>query len=71
MEKEEVSFTGPCIPLDYSKEKVAELGTCLIFSDAQAERLLANGQIKFHVSIESVGLSPFKFEFGDPVYVVK
>jgi len=67
MEKEEVSYTGPCIPLDYSKETVAELGTCLIISDAHAKRLLANGQIKLHVSIESVRPSPTKFEFEDPV----
>jgi len=67
MEKEEVSFTGPCIPLDYSNENVAELGTCLIISDAQAKRLLANEQIILYVSFESVGPSPTKFELEDPV----
>jgi len=54
MEKEGASFSGRCVPLDHSKEKVAELGTCLIFSDTQAKRFWANGQIKIHVSIESV-----------------
>jgi len=54
---EKVGFSTPdyCVPLDHSKEKVAELGTCLIFKDAQARRLLANGKIKYRVAIEPAG----------------
>lgn len=54
MENEGISFSGPCVPLDYSKEKVAELGRSLIFTDAQAKRLWANGNINYHVTIKSL-----------------
>jgi len=63
MWKEEVSLTGPCIPPDYSKEKVAEYKTCLIFTDAHAKRLLANGHIKIDVRIESVNV---EFPYSPP-----
>jgi len=55
MGQEAFSAHGHCVPLDHSRGKVTELGTCLMFTDAQARRLRANGKIKYHVNIQPVG----------------
>jgi len=48
--KKELTFRSYCVPLDDTKEKVAEEGNCLHISNATARWLMSNDRIKFMIS---------------------
>ena len=48
--KKELTFRSYCVPLDDTKEKVAEDGNCLHISDATARWFMADAKIRFMIS---------------------
>merc|ERR1719259_1532088 len=51
--KEELKFKGRCVPLDIAKEKMVQVGNCLIFPDSTAKRFSANQQ-RIHYQVHVV-----------------
>jgi len=49
-----LTYQGPCIPMDHSKEKVAELGKGLIFTDAVARQSRDGERLHYHLVIETM-----------------
>jgi len=58
MGKSELTYKGPCMPLDYSKQTVAQLANGLILNDAQVKRFLKKEEeeesLEFDLSIRAV-----------------
>jgi len=53
-EEKELTYCGPVIPMDHSKEKVVELGNCLVFSDLMAKQFVVKDGIDYKTIIEPV-----------------
>ena len=51
-EDRKLEYQDCCIPLDVAKEDMLQAGSCLIFPDSTAKRLVANERIRFEVHIE-------------------
>ena len=51
--EEELKFKGRCVPLDIAKEKMVQVGNCLIFPDSTAKRFSANQQ-RLHYQVHVV-----------------
>jgi len=49
--EEELMYRGRCVPLDIAKEKLVQVGNCLIFPDATAKRFWANQRIHYQVCV--------------------
>jgi len=49
--EEELMYRGRCVPLDIAKEKLVQVGNCLIFPDATAKRFWANQRIHYQVYV--------------------
>jgi len=49
--EEELMYRGRCVPLDVPKEKLVQVGNCLIFPDATAKRFWANQRIHYQVYV--------------------
>ena len=44
-------YRGRCVPLDVAKEKLVQVGNCLIFPDSTAKRFWANQRIHYQVYV--------------------
>jgi len=49
--EEELMYRGRCVPLDVAKEKLVQVGNCLIFPDSTAKRFWANQRIHYQVYV--------------------
>ena len=49
---DELTYRGSCIALDNTKEKVAQGGNYLNFSDVTAKWFMVNGKINYELKIE-------------------
>jgi len=49
--EEELMYRGRCVPLDVPKEKLVQVGNCLIFPDSTAKRFWANQRIHYQVYV--------------------
>ena len=50
-QEEELMYRGRCVPLDVAKEKLVQVGNCLIFPDSTAKRFWANQRIHYQVYV--------------------